>query len=129
MGRAGGRYAGLENCPEEWRTRKTVHVHFPIAWEAFGQPFDLGGAYARDAYPGKVTLAVAWRHEMQQLLDQGLIRSHPVQEVAGGWDGILAGLNKLKSGDVHAQKLVVRLGEVHTARIMNDEQCTTSGKR
>lgn len=109
MARAGGRYASLEYAPEEWRTRKTIQVDMPIAYVITGKEVKLGGAYHRDADPSKFELAVRWREEVEKLVADGQLESHPVWEIPGQWEGIIKGLDMLKAGQVRGQKLVVRV--------------------
>lgn len=82
----------------------------PFTYVVMGQEVKLEGAYHRDADPTKFDLGVRWREEVQNLLDQGRLRCHPVREVPGKWQGIIQGLDMLKAGQVRGQKLVVRVG-------------------
>ncbi|KAL0930693.1 alcohol dehydrogenase GroES-like domain-containing protein [Colletotrichum truncatum] len=109
ISRTGGRYACLEYAPEEWRTRKAVKVDFPIAYVMSGQEVKLNGVFHRPADASKFDLAVRWRQEVQNLLDQKRLRCHPVREIPGKWDGIVKGLDMLKAGEVRGKKLVIRL--------------------
>lgn len=68
---------------------------------------ELEGFYRREADPGKSELIAQWREEVQSLLDRGKLRPHPPREVLGGWQGIIEGLDMLRNGEVHGQKLVV----------------------
>ncbi|PYI00034.1 alcohol dehydrogenase GroES-like domain-containing protein, partial [Aspergillus ellipticus CBS 707.79] len=109
LGRAGGRCASLEFCPEEWRTRKAVRVEMVLGYEMFGRGLELEGVYKREADLGKLELSVGWCREVQGLVERGVLRSHPVREVEGGWDGVVRGLEMLRGGEVRGEKLVVRL--------------------
>ena len=110
LGRAGARYASLEHAPDEWRTRKAVKMDMPMTYEVMGHEVKLDGVYHRDANPAAFDLGVRWRQEVQNLLDQGRLRCHPVREVPGKWEGIIKGLDMLKGGQVRGQKLMVRVG-------------------
>ena len=115
LGRAGGRYAGLEAFDEAWRTRRTVKVEVVLGYEMWGSRVFLGEGetvYSRPASEEKLQDTIQWAGEMQLLLDKGLIQPHPPQEVSGKWEGITAGLNMLKNGAVRGHKLVVRIAEV-----------------
>ena len=109
MGRAGGRYVCLEACPEEWCTRKAIKKEFVMGYEIFGKRIALGGEYGRDADVTKFLAAVAWRKEMQGLLDAGKVSSHPAEVLGGGWSAVLLGLERLKKGDVKGVKLIVKV--------------------
>lgn len=110
LGRAGTRYAGLEHARDEWRTRKAVKVDFPLTYVVMGREVKLEGPYYREADPAKFNLGTRWSQEIQMLLDQGLLKCHPVQEVPGKWQGVIQGLEMLRAGEVRGHKLVVRVG-------------------
>lgn len=110
LGRVGARYASLEYAPDEWRTRKAVRMDMPMTYVVMGQEVKLTGVYHRDADLTKFELGVRWRQEVQTLLDEGRLKCHPVREIPGKWDGIVQGLDMLKTGQVRGQKLVVRIG-------------------
>jgi hypothetical protein len=47
---------------------------------------------------------------MQDLLDAGKLKTHPVKVVPGRYDGIMKGLQMLKAKQVSGEKLIVKLG-------------------
>ncbi|TQV95680.1 alcohol dehydrogenase GroES-like domain-containing protein [Cordyceps javanica] len=108
--RAGARYASLDHALPEWRTRKSVKVDMPLAYALWGKEVKIRDVYHREADPAKLELAMAWRAEVQKLVDDGTLQCHPVQEVPGKWEGIIKGLDMLKAGNVRGKKLVVRIG-------------------
>lgn len=110
LSRAGARYASLEHAPNEWRTRKAVKMDMPMTYVVMGREVKLDGVYHRAADPAKFDLGARWAQEVQKLVDQGRLKSHPVREVPGKWQGIIQGLDMLKGGQVRGQKLVVRVG-------------------
>jgi NADPH:quinone reductase-like Zn-dependent oxidoreductase len=110
IGRTGGRCVTLEYANDELKTRKAVKFDMVMAYVAFGKGVELPGAYHREPDMDKLYSASRWRNDVQELLDQGRIRCHPVREVSGGWEGIIKGLEMLKDGQVRGQKLVVRVG-------------------
>lgn len=112
IARTGGRYACLEGLPEELRTRRAVRVREVMGFEGLGATVDLGpsgSTYSRQANPELFEICARWRGEVQSLMDADLIKSHPVREVPGGWQGIIDGLEMLRRGEVRGQKLVVRI--------------------
>ncbi|KAF2761847.1 alcohol dehydrogenase GroES-like domain-containing protein [Pseudovirgaria hyperparasitica] len=113
LGRAGARISALDHIPDAWRTRKAVKIDFPLGYTLFGSEVQLQGAYHRDADHTKMELGQRWRDEVQQLVDHGQLKCHPPRELSnephGRWESIIQGLEMLKAGEVHAQKLVVRL--------------------
>jgi hypothetical protein len=65
-------------------------------WVASPEDFELGNIFA--------TLA-------ERLLNENLIKSHPVQLMEGGLEGVLDGMQYLKDGKVSGVKIVYRIGE------------------
>ncbi|KAK7739674.1 putative secondary metabolism biosynthetic enzyme [Cytospora paraplurivora] len=112
IARTGGRYACLEALPAAWRTRRAVKVKEVMGFEGLGLDIDLGSTvHSRKANPHLFEVTVKWTKEMQWSLDRGLVKSHPVREVFGGWEGIIDGMSALQRGEVKGEKLVVRLSE------------------
>ena len=114
LGRAGGRYACLEKLEDEWRTRRAIHTCEVMGFEATGFTVvlqgDTTGRYSQVASRELYAARNAWAvEEMQLLLDQGLLKPHPVRQVIGEWQGIIHGLGMLQRGEVRGEKLVVRL--------------------
>ncbi|KAK1996636.1 GroES-like protein [Colletotrichum falcatum] len=112
IARRGGRYACLEVPDASWPgARKAVRTGVVMAYEATGRTVDYGAesAYTRPASAASYALAVEVVAEMQALIDGGRVLPHPVRELKGGWDGILSGVEMLRSGKVSGEKLVVRI--------------------
>ncbi|KAI0434082.1 GroES-like protein [Xylaria sp. FL1042] len=111
IGRAGGRYVTVEPFRESVaKTREfTVEPSWLMATSIFGNKIALEGAFARDAVPeykvfgGKAFAAV------QALLDRGLIETHPTKSMPGGWEGVLEGVNIIRSKPPSGYKLVYRV--------------------
>jgi NADPH-dependent curcumin reductase CurA len=77
-----------------------------------GQNVDVDLAhpvYTRKANPGLHAVTGEWAKEMQALLDQGKISTQEIQEVAGGFDGVIEAMEMLARGTVRGRKLVVRI--------------------
>ncbi|KAH6880011.1 alcohol dehydrogenase GroES-like domain-containing protein [Thelonectria olida] len=110
LGRAGGRCVTLEYADDELKTRKAVKFDMIMAYIAFGKGVELPAPYHREPDMDKLYSASRWRDDVQQLVDQRRIRCHPIQEVSGGWEGIIKGLEMIKDGQVRGKKLVVRVG-------------------
>ncbi|KAI6093958.1 alcohol dehydrogenase GroES-like domain-containing protein [Hypoxylon rubiginosum] len=109
LGRAGARYACLEFAPDEWRTRKAVQVDMPMTYSVMGREVKLSPPYYRPEDRSKLELGARWCREVQKLVDEGSLRCHPVQEVPGGWEGIIKGLEMLQQGQIRGKKVVVRV--------------------
>ena len=111
LGRAGARYAGLEHVPEDWKTRKALKVDMPMTYAIMGREVKLDGPYYRNADMAKFDLGVRWSQDVQQLVDKGRLKCHPVREIPGKWSGIIKGLDMLRNSQVRGQKLVVRIAD------------------
>lgn len=110
MARTGGRYACLEELPQALRTRPSINVKAVMGFEGLGFDVNLGdSSYSRHANPDLFNVTARWTEEMQKLLDGAKIKTHPIRELSGRWDGIIRGLALLESGEVSGQKLVVRI--------------------
>ncbi|KAE8548387.1 hypothetical protein EYB25_008765 [Talaromyces marneffei] len=113
IARTGGRYACLEELRPAWRTRRTVRVKEVMGFEGLGIKIDLGPtAYSRDVNLTLRKICCEATKEIQTVLDEGLLKPHPVREVTGQWQGIIDGLAMLQRGDVKGQKLVVRVSTI-----------------
>ncbi|RYP18464.1 hypothetical protein DL765_003918 [Monosporascus sp. GIB2] len=110
ISRGGGRYACLEGFPEAWRTRRAIKVKEVMGFEILGVDVHLGDTtYTRSASEELFNIGKHWASEMQSLLNAGLVKTHPIREVQGQWEGIINGVAALQRGEVRAEKLVVRL--------------------
>lgn len=107
LGRSGTRYAHLELVPPERKTRRAVRAELIMGYDVFGADVPLSGGYERSADQKKRDLAVHYFKIFQRLLDAGKLRPHPTQTLEGGLQGVLQGLQMLKSGQVSGKKLVV----------------------
>lgn len=110
MGRAGGKYCTLEAYAEEFCTRKVVQPELVMGMAILGGRIALDYGYESEADPEKRVFGIGWYEEMQQLLDSGRLRNHPVRSFPGGYEGIMKGLQLLKTKQVSGEKLIVRLG-------------------
>lgn len=102
----GGKYASLELCPEEQQTRKAVQAKFVYALEIFGKPISLGKGYDSGGSVELYDFAVGWYQVFQGLMDDSKLRTHPVQLIEGGFQGIMEGIRLLRTGSVSGKKLV-----------------------
>lgn len=111
LSRFGGRYACLEECHASWRTRRAVKVKEVMGFEILGARVFLGehNVYTREASEEMFAIGRRWASEMQKLLDDKLIKTHPIREMGGEWDGIVRGLEMLQRGEIRGEKLVVRI--------------------
>ncbi|CAM1501810.1 Fc.00g037940.m01.CDS01 [Cosmosporella sp. VM-42] len=110
LARTGSRYACLEDCPEEYRTRRAVKVKVVMAFEMFGYDVNLEHAsYTRPANPELHAIGMLWANEMQSLLTKGVITTQLVEEVEGQFEGLVKVVEMIQSGQVSGKKLTVRV--------------------
>lgn len=108
LGRVGGRHALLERWPRELdlNCRRTVRAEFVMGLEVFGEEVVLPGEYGRLRSEEKHQEAVRCFGMFERLSNDCKLRSHPVEVVEGGLDGIVDGLCLLKKGSISGKKLV-----------------------
>ncbi|KAI9157870.1 Trans-enoyl reductase RAP2 [Paramyrothecium foliicola] len=111
LARFGGRYASLEHVPDELLAkRRAVNPTFVLAFEIMGEGVTLSGNYGRPADKSKLDLCVHVFPMYQRLLKQRKLRTHPLQELNGGWKGVVEGLSLLEKGELSGTKIVVKVG-------------------
>lgn len=110
MGRAGGKYCALEAYADELCTRKVVRPELVMGMAILGKKVALDHGYGSEEDPEKRAFGIEWYREMQELLDSGKLKTHPVRLLPGRFEGILKGLNMLKGKQVSGEKLIVQLG-------------------
>ncbi|PWY81893.1 GroES-like protein [Aspergillus heteromorphus CBS 117.55] len=111
IGRAGGRYIALEVWQPMNHTRPTVDPTFIMGSTIIGKEIPLGNGYGSEADPDKRRFGIEYYRQVQRLFDSNRLKSHPIRVIEGGWQGVLNGLELLKSRSISAQKLVVFLGD------------------
>lgn len=109
LGRAAGHDASLEVLQPEWKTRNVIKHDFVMCLEGTGRDVALEGEYRRPASIEKRELAGRMFTIFQRLLDDKVLKTHPVEVVGQGFNSIIEGLITLKSGLVSGKKLVVLL--------------------
>lgn len=113
IGRAGGKYTALEMYPESLATRKTVKPDFVMGITMLGKRIALDRGYAREPDPEMREFGEKWFRQVQKMVDEGKIKSHPVRVMGGGFAGILKGLDLLRSRTVSGEKLVYRISQTN----------------
>lgn len=109
MGRVGGKYCCLEMYHEELCTRKVVKPELVMGMSILGGKVQLDYGYGVEASPKRRKFGVEWYKAMQELLNEGRLKWHPVKLLPGSWESILEGLRMLKDKEVSGEKLVVKL--------------------
>ncbi|KAJ5692064.1 hypothetical protein N7462_001487 [Penicillium macrosclerotiorum] len=107
IGRAGGRYVALEPFREAIAaSRPTVEASWLMVLTIFGHKVALDGVYGRDARPEERRFGAQAFHEVQKLLDSGLIDPHPIKALPGGWSGVIQGVDRIRNQTFSGYKLV-----------------------
>ncbi|KAF4870122.1 Trans-enoyl reductase ccsC [Colletotrichum siamense] len=112
MGRSGGRYAGLEALPEDvldgtGSTRKTIKWTYVMGTSMIGREEGLTGPYYSKPRPEKRAFGKWWfRTVVQELMDKGLLKPHPVKLMDGGLEAVPRGVKLLQEKAVSGGKLV-----------------------
>ncbi|POS79311.1 TOXD [Diaporthe helianthi] len=102
MGRSGGRYAGLEALPDDVRngtgsTRKTINWTYVMGTSMIGREEGLTGPYYSKPRPERRAFGKWWfRTVVQDLVDKGLLKPHPVKLMDGGLDAVPNGIRMLQ---------------------------------
>ncbi|KAL2833069.1 hypothetical protein BJY01DRAFT_239629 [Aspergillus pseudoustus] len=109
IGRAGGKYTGLEPYPEFLHTRPTVQPDWVLGPALLGKPIDWGEPFVRDGDPEMREFAHQWFTIAQQLLDEGRLKLHPLHVMDGGFQELLDGMDLLRKKMISGKKLVYRL--------------------
>ncbi|KAI5918390.1 GroES-like protein [Camillea tinctor] len=111
MGRAGGRYVTVEPFRENVaKTRAlTIEPSWLMATSIFGNKIALEGAFAREARPDYREFGERAFAAVQILLDRGLIDTHPIKAMPGGWNGVMAGVDIIRGQPPSGYKLVYRV--------------------
>lgn len=109
IGSDGGQYVALEPFPIRGHSRRAVKPRWIIGYTIYGLPIDWKHPFKRDARPQDREFARRWYPVAQRCLDDGLIQTHPLQEMEGGLFGVIDGANKSRKSQSPNAKLVYRL--------------------
>ncbi|KAF7502832.1 hypothetical protein GJ744_005011 [Endocarpon pusillum] len=108
MGRAGGRYVSLEpfRAAVAQTRALTVEPSWVMVLTIFGRKVALDGEYGRDARPQDRRFGGQAFAAVQALLDRELIDTHPVKAMPGGWEGVVQGVDIIRTQALSGHKLV-----------------------
>lgn len=108
MGRAGGRYVSLEPFQKAVTQARalTIEPSWVMVLTVFGRKVALEGEYGRDARPQDRQFGAESFAAVQSLLNHGLVDTHPVKVMPGGWEGVMRGVDIIRSQALSGQKLV-----------------------
>ncbi|QIW96913.1 hypothetical protein AMS68_002431 [Peltaster fructicola] len=97
---AGGRYTSLEAYPRNLAIRRRHVKHdWVLGWTMFGKEVCLAGAYYRPALPADREFAAHWASLIEEPLESGQIRAHPLQVHYGGLAAVIPRLAQLRGPD------------------------------
>ncbi|KAL7911486.1 GroES-like protein [Trichoderma velutinum] len=108
IGRAGGRYVSLEPFRETVAQSRalTIQPSWVMVLTIFGRKVALDGEYGREARPEDRKFGAKAFAAVQALLDRGLINTHPVKAQPGGWEGVVEGVDIIRTQALSGYKLV-----------------------
>ena len=117
IGRFGGKYTALQpyqHLVEHLQNKRArrVKADWILGSALFGKKINWKEPYNVEADPELRVFGEEWFRCAQRLLDRGEIRPHPVRVDSGdvtGFEGVLRGLEVLKSKGVSGEKLVYRI--------------------
>ncbi|TLS21202.1 uncharacterized protein PpBr36_10636 [Pyricularia pennisetigena] len=110
IGRPGGFYTSLEPYNQvKAASRKLIKADWLLGPALFGKKLGWPPPYDVEPDPALREFGREWYLCVQALLDQGLLKTHPVKMVEGGFKGVLDGLELLRNKAVSGAKLVVHV--------------------
>ncbi|KAK2002122.1 zinc-binding dehydrogenase [Colletotrichum falcatum] len=109
IGRAGGKYVSLDPFQEHVATRKVVKTDWVLGPAIFGDGSTWPAPYGRPADPELKEFGAKLWAIAQKLVDDGRLQHHPLNVLEGGFEAVVRGMERVKSGQVSGEKIVVRL--------------------
>ncbi|KAH8726361.1 chaperonin 10-like protein [Phaeosphaeriaceae sp. PMI808] len=110
LGRTGGRYVSLDPFSEAIAaTRKIVAADWVLGPELRGDEILWPAPHGRPANPYAKEFCVMWNKTLQQLLNEGKLRTHPQLVRDTGLEGTIGGLQEIRTKQVSGQKLIFTL--------------------
>lgn len=82
-----------------------------MAHSILGVPLELRGAFGRPSTPEHRKFGARWFSLVEKLLQEGKIRTHPLEVREGGLENMPSIVEDLRAGGVRAKKLVIPLVE------------------
>jgi aspyridone synthetase trans-acting enoyl reductase len=89
--------------------RRDITHDWVYGWTIFGKEVKLAGAYYRPELPEDRKMGESWAEEMEKLLQNGELRSHPLEVCRGGLGVVLIKLDMLRKGQIRGKKIVVMM--------------------
>ncbi|KAI3054057.1 hypothetical protein CBS147352_4005 [Aspergillus niger] len=107
LGRSGGKYTALEPYPEFLHTRpKTVVPDWVLGPKLLGKKLGWPKPFGGEGIAEYREFGFTWFKQVQELLDQGKLKTHPHKVIGNSLGETLGGLRLLKEKQVSGQKLV-----------------------
>ncbi|KAL9109106.1 MAG: hypothetical protein Q9227_006197 [Pyrenula ochraceoflavens] len=106
IGRAGGRYTALDPFPQALATRRVVKPDWILATRIIGEGCSWPEPYRSEREEAYLEWGRGVMEVVQDRLEEGAMKSHPVSLEEGGWEGVLNGVGKLRRKEVSGKKLV-----------------------
>ncbi|KAH8688607.1 chaperonin 10-like protein [Talaromyces proteolyticus] len=108
IGRAGGRYIGLELINKSFTSglRRTVDAGWINSLTFLGREVCLAEGYESKARPDHQAFTKKWLTTAQNLLDNGSLRSHPPRVMPNGFEAVIDSVERIRRQEVSGQKLV-----------------------
>lgn len=107
IGRTGGKLTTLEPPPKYLTSRaRTVNVDWVLGPALHGKQIAWPAPMEREANAEMREFAKSWFTTVQELVDSGKIKTHPLKVMEGGLPAVLDGLQMLKDKKISGQKLV-----------------------
>lgn len=107
IGRAGGRWVGMDPYPMNIaNSRKVVKHEWVVAFRMTGMPCNWPAPFTSEADPELSEQAIPFFDKMEELLADGLIKTHPARVSNGGFAAVIDGVGILRRKEVSAEKLV-----------------------
>lgn len=109
IGPKGGQYVALDPFPIRGHTRRSIKPSWVLTFTITGKAVNWQEPFRRDARPNDREFAEKWYQIAQQLLDEGAILTHPIEEAPGGLAAIVQGADRGRKGLLSGRKLVYRI--------------------
>jgi NADPH:quinone reductase-like Zn-dependent oxidoreductase len=112
LGRSGGRYTSLDPYSEMVAgTRKVIKADWVLGPIMLGKKVEWPAPHGRDADTQMFEFGQKWKNTVQDLLNKGLIREHPLLVRDGSLEQVIKCMEDITGKKVHGKKLVCRLRE------------------
>ncbi|OQE24788.1 hypothetical protein PENFLA_c009G04750 [Penicillium flavigenum] len=110
IGRAGGRYTALDPYSEAVAaTRKIVKADWVIGPAMLGLDIEWPAPHGRKADADMFEFGQHWKATVQELLEKGLIRMHPLAVQSGGLERVIESMEAITTKKVSGKKLVCKM--------------------